>query len=308
MVRLAAFLFALFVALPAFADQKANTPDWARVLLASDPDGVAVSKPSIAAPPGGVAARLVIAPTSGGVARIIRYRSGPDGVSLTVRRFTGHLRNGWVLWGGDSALTRPVDATGRKSVDDAVRQSSSNALMSGSAAALAPCQDGDLFWIELDDGQRRQGFERRCDTSGPAGSLLRKLSDLAGSRDEEELYQSGVQEILNADRALAKSARNEGVSAALVTSSADDAKVFLSRLPPLMGRSSIAQQYAQWDPKTLLQWEPAGADIAARGDMGYSWGAWTITRDGKPEAAGNYVNVWRRDGDGDWRLAANIGN
>jgi ketosteroid isomerase-like protein len=180
--------------------------------------------------------------------------------------------------------------------------------MSGAAAALAPCRSGDLYWIELDDGKRSQGFERRCDISGPAGALLRKLSDLAGSRDEEELYQSGVQEILAADRNLAKSARNEGVSSAVTTNSAGDTKIFLSRQPPIVGRSAIAQQYAQWDAKTLLQWEPKGADIAARGDMGYSWGVWTISREGKPEATGNYVNVWRRDGEGDWRLAANIGN
>jgi ketosteroid isomerase-like protein len=144
--------------------------------------------------------------------------------------------------------------------------------------------------------------------SGAAGALIRAVSDAAGSRDEEELYQSGVAEILAADAAFSKAARENGVPAAMATFAADDGKVFLSRTPVIAGRTEIARQYAGWDAQSLLQWQPAGADISARGDMGFSWGRWTLTRPDAEPANGNYVSVWRRDGEGAWRFLANIGN
>jgi ketosteroid isomerase-like protein len=294
----------------AHAQQAARAPDWARPLLSNDMEASAVRSGTLTAPEGGVAVRLTIAPASGGVGRLIRYNSGAGGATLKVRRFTGHPRNGWSLWGGESALEIVVSPAKKAEIDTLVRSALGAAVITGagSTSRERPCLDGELAWIEAADGARALRFEKRCDTEGATGALAKALSNLAGGRDEEELYQSGVQEVLGADRAFAAAAVTEGVSAAFATFAGEDARVFLARLPVVNGRQAVMSQYAGWDPEAKLSWTPEGADIAARGDMGYSWGRWTISQSGREPASGHYLSVWRRDGDGQWKFSAHMGN
>ena len=294
----------------ASAQTNARTPEWARTILANDAEAMRVNRPNLTAPQGGIAVRLSIAPAQGGVARLVRYDSSAAAAAISLRRFTGHLRNGWTLWGGDLPATTPATAAQKTRIDQLARAALSAALISGETgdASGAACADGDYAWLEVADTGRSVTFERRCAMTGAAGALIRALSDAAGSRDEEELYQAGVGEILAVDAAFSRAARENGVAAAMSTFAADDGRVFLSRTPVISGRDGIAAQYAGWDPKAQLQWQPAGADISARGDMGFSWGRWTLTQPNVETASGNYVSVWRRDGEGNWRFLANIGN
>jgi ketosteroid isomerase-like protein len=300
---------------PASAQTSARTPEWARPILANDAEAMRLNRPNLVAPDGGVAVRLTIAPAQGGVARLVRYNSGSAQADIGLRRFTGHIRNGWTLWGGEDPLTTQSTAAQKTQLDRLARSALSAGLMAGEGNDLggSACADGDYAWLEVADSGRSVTFEKRCATGGAAGALIKALSDAAGSRDEEELYQSGVAEIIGviaigADNAFSKAAREQGVPAAMASFAADDGRVFLSRAPMIAGRESIERQYAGWDAQSLLQWAPAGAEISARGDMGFSWGRWTLTREGGEPASGNYVSVWRRDGDGKWRFLANIGN
>jgi ketosteroid isomerase-like protein len=229
---------------------------------------------------------------------------------LKVRRFTGHPRNGWSLWGGEAAVDIPVNPAKQAEIDALVRQSLGVAVISGAGTSgrERACLDGYLAYLEAADAARSLTFEKRCVLDGPSGALAKVMSDLAGSWDEEELYQAGIKEILDADRAFAAVAVREGVGAAFATFAAEDARVFLARLPVVAGREAVIGQYAQWDSDVKLTWAPQGANVAARGDMGYSWGRWTITQTGKGPAEGHYVSVWRRDGEGAWKFSAHIGN
>lgn len=294
----------------AAAQTNVRTPEWARTILANDAEAMRVNRPNLTAPQGAIAVRLTIAPAQGGVARLVRYESSSAAGAISLRRFTGHLRNGWMLWGGDQPVMSPANAAQKTRLDQLARAALSAALISGEAgdASGPACAEGDYAWLEVADGARSVTFERRCAMSGAAGALIRALSDAAGSRDEEELFQSGVSEILAVDNAFSKAARENGVAAAMATFAADDGRVFLSRTPMISGRAQIAQQYAGWNPQAVLQWQPGGADISARGDMGFSWGRWTLTQPDTETASGNYVSVWRRDGEGNWRFLANIGN
>ncbi len=300
----------LFAAAPGSAQTSARTPEWARPILANDAEAMRLNRPNLVAPEGGVAVRLTIAPAQGGVARLVRYSSGSTQADIGLRRFTGHIRNGWTLWGGEDPVASTASAAAKTQLDRLARSALSAGLMAGEGNDLGAtaCNEGDYAWLEVADSTRAVTFERRCATGGASGALIKALSDAAGSRDEEELYQSGVAEIVGADQAFSKAARDQGVPAAMAGFAAEDGRVFLSRAPMIAGRENIERQYAGWDARSLLQWEPAGAEISARGDMGFSWGRWTLTREGGEPASGNYVSVWRRDGEGKWRFLANIGN
>lgn len=300
----------LAVAAPAAAQTNARAPEWARPILVNDAEAMRLNRPNLTAQEGGVAVRLTIAPAMGGVARLVRYDSSPAGAGLGVRSFTGHIRNGWMLWGGEDPTARTITPAKKAELDRLARAALSAGLISGegSRASAGVCAEGDLAWLEIADAARSVTFEHRCATGGAAGALIKAISDTAGNRDEEELYQSGVAEIIGIDRAFSQASLAEGAPAAMAAFAADDGRLFVSGRPAATGATGIAGALANWEAGSVLQWTPAGADIAARGDMGYSWGSWTLTRPGAQPAAGSYVSVWRRDGLGRWRYLAHIAN
>jgi hypothetical protein len=295
--------FLLFLALaasaPAAAQVIARAPEWARPLLVTDMDAVQTRQSVLAAPAGAIAARLAIAPSEGGVARLIRFEAGPAAGSLNVRRYTGQERVGWVLWGPEQATALPLDAAKRAQLERLARAALSAAVIGGeSVGASAPCR-GDYAWLELSEGARNITVERRCAMTGAVGAFIRALSDAAGSRDEEELYAAGVAELLEADRTMARAASAVGLPAAMAEYAGEGALAIPGASAALRGREAIDLFFAGVEP---FAWTPAGAEVSARGDMGWSWGRWT-----RGEASGDYIAVWRRDGEGAWRYAARTG-
>jgi len=289
----------LALAAPAAAQVTSRAPDWARPLLVVDADAVLVRQSALAAPEGGIAARLSIAPAQGGVARLVRFEASPAGATLTMRRYTGQARNGWVLWGPEQATAVPIDAAKGLQLERLARAALSATLVGGESAGLQETScDGDYAWVEISEPGRATAVERRCAMSGAAGALIHALSDAAGSRDEEELYRAGAEEILAADREMSRAAA-ESLATAMASYARDDAIAVPGGAAALRGRDAIGVFFAGAEP---YAWSPAGAEVSARGDMGWSWGRWT-----RGEASGDYLAVWRRDADGAWRYAARTG-
>lgn len=59
-----------------------------------------------------------------------------------------------------------------------------------------------------------------------------------------------------------------------------------------------------------LKWEPTFSDIATSGDFGYNTGPWeyrVLKTDAQPLTFGHFVSVWRKQEDGVWKLALDIG-
>lgn len=64
------------------------------------------------------------------------------------------------------------------------------------------------------------------------------------------------------------------------------------------------------DKRDLLSWGPSFADLASSGDMGYTFGPWQHKRninDEKPGAWGHFVTIWRKQADGSWKFAVDLG-
>jgi ketosteroid isomerase-like protein len=64
------------------------------------------------------------------------------------------------------------------------------------------------------------------------------------------------------------------------------------------------------DKRPLLSWYPTSADIARAGDMGYTTGPWEFKsdiHDAKPVAFGNFLTVWKKQADGSWKFAIDLG-
>jgi len=63
-------------------------------------------------------------------------------------------------------------------------------------------------------------------------------------------------------------------------------------------------------PKGVLTWEPAEVFAAASGDLGTSWGNWTLkpADPAKKTETGRYVTVWRKNAAGAWKGVVDIGD
>ena len=66
------------------------------------------------------------------------------------------------------------------------------------------------------------------------------------------------------------------------------------------------------DTTYALEWEPTRAEVAASGDFGYTLGRYvsTVTDSGGSvvRQTGSYVTVWRKDVDGSWKVALDVGS
>ena len=61
-----------------------------------------------------------------------------------------------------------------------------------------------------------------------------------------------------------------------------------------------------------LFWVPKKAEVALAGDMGWTWGTYTYqaTDDAGNaiERKGKYLNIWKKQEDGSWKVSVDIGN
>ncbi|HEU4364220.1 MAG TPA: nuclear transport factor 2 family protein [Candidatus Krumholzibacteria bacterium] len=115
---------------------------------------------------------------------------------------------------------------------------------------------------------------------------------------------SDVASLVAAERAFAEMSVTVSMRDAFLENLADDGLVF--RPGPVNGKELWRDRPAS---NAVLSWEPVYAEVAEGGDVGFTTGPWEFRpdRDSEPVAFGHYVSVWRRDGDGPWKVVADIG-
>jgi ketosteroid isomerase-like protein len=61
-----------------------------------------------------------------------------------------------------------------------------------------------------------------------------------------------------------------------------------------------------------LLWSPKKAEVAIAGDMGWTWGTYTFQANDDEgntiKRNGKYLNIWRKQEDGSWKVSVDIGN
>lgn len=116
--------------------------------------------------------------------------------------------------------------------------------------------------------------------------------------------QSVREAVLTAETSFAAQAAQLGTKAAFLANSAPTGLVVQD------GRLVDAQE--AWSarparPSSRQTWFPVLADAAQSGDLGYTTGPWTSFQNDKPQAAGEFVTVWRKQPDGKWKFVVDMG-
>lgn len=115
-----------------------------------------------------------------------------------------------------------------------------------------------------------------------------------------------LESLANAERAFAATSVKKGFHQAFVEHLAEDGIVFAPA--PTNGRKLHAEAP---DSKAILSWYPMYADISGSLDWGYTTGPYVFKanpEDAKPAGAGFYLSVWKKQPDGQWKVAIDMGN
>ena len=120
------------------------------------------------------------------------------------------------------------------------------------------------------------------------------------------------QELLQADRDFAALSADSGAANAFRHYMAVNAIQMPDGAMPMYGRDSIYASLAPFDGRYTLTWEPQLAEVSRSGDMGWTWGIYkgiyVDAQDSSHISHGKYVNVWKKQPDGQWRVRVDIGN
>ncbi|MDQ1636834.1 MAG: hypothetical protein QOF62_173 [Pyrinomonadaceae bacterium] len=135
------------------------------------------------------------------------------------------------------------------------------------------------------------------------------LGILAPGFAQKQREQTALESMVATELAFAKTAKEQGTRPAFSAFIADDGILF--RPGPVKGKEWLAKNPAPVSDKhPWLSWYPAVADISLAGDMGYTSGPWEFrpdVNDAKAVAFGNFLTVWKKQTDGSWKFAIDLG-
>ncbi len=121
-------------------------------------------------------------------------------------------------------------------------------------------------------------------------------------------------DLLAADRAFAALTRERGIETGYSRYLAADALQLPDGGVELLGKDDILANVREVtaDEVFVLDWEPEDAVVSAQGDLGYTWGYYSLEIDsGDAETwynEGKYVYVWRHTAADGWRVILDMSN
>ena len=119
----------------------------------------------------------------------------------------------------------------------------------------------------------------------------------------------GAELLFQLEASFAKDAAQHGHDAFL-TWFADDG-VELDDGGGITTKEEMRKQPA-WAGGTTLTWTPVHADMAASGDLGYTYGNYVFKHKDKAGKLisdyGKYTSIWKKQKDGSWKVAVDMGN
>lgn len=121
--------------------------------------------------------------------------------------------------------------------------------------------------------------------------------------------ESDAASLIRAERSFARSSTEIGVRQAFLNFFAPDGVNF-QPAPVVVSQDFRTAPDSKEPPKTILHWEPAYADVALSGDLGYTTGPLKVmenTAERKVLRGGFYFSVWKKQADGAWKVLLDMG-
>jgi ketosteroid isomerase-like protein len=137
--------------------------------------------------------------------------------------------------------------------------------------------------------------------------LVFSIVTLAFRLSAQEFKNADLQSLVNAERAFSAMAKEKNTRDAFLFYFADSAVSSTPGEGPRIGKKHLEEQQPN---ETWLYWYPVYSDISASGDFGFNTGPWEFRQkktDEKPVAFGEFVSMWKKNANGEWKVAVDIG-
>lgn len=121
---------------------------------------------------------------------------------------------------------------------------------------------------------------------------------------------AAAEDLLAADRAFAAKSAATTAAEAFYYFVTEDSIQLPATGKPMEGREAIRMNMSVGPPIVLL-WQPQFAEVASSADLGWTWGEWQAMDpniNGKRLSYGRYINIWKKQSDGSWKVRLDMGN
>lgn len=124
--------------------------------------------------------------------------------------------------------------------------------------------------------------------------------------------QKGKDALMQVDTDFSNLSKEKGVKEAFLTFTAADGVLLRPFTMPIVGYEAVKKFMEEGDSDFQLTWLPLYADISISGELGYTYGTYSlIFKDEtgvEQTRVGTYVSIWKLDGNGKWKFVLDTGN
>lgn len=118
--------------------------------------------------------------------------------------------------------------------------------------------------------------------------------------------------LIETEKEFAKMSVERTTAEAFKAYLAEDAIVFPQGGAPIVGIENIYNDLKNGEHQYTIDWEVKNAEVAKSGEMGWTWGTWTLYKLADEANIkilyGKYLDVWKKQEDGSWKLYLDMGN
>lgn len=126
---------------------------------------------------------------------------------------------------------------------------------------------------------------------------------------QKQSAKDDLAQMVATERAFSRMSEEKGTREAFGAFIADDGILFRPRA--VVGKKWMQEhRLPSSDKRPLLTWQPIYAFMSRSGDLGYTTGPWQYKndiKDAKASAFGNFMTVWKKQADGNWRFVLDLG-
>ena len=142
-------------------------------------------------------------------------------------------------------------------------------------------------------------------------ALLALVLAITGVFGKANAETDGAIKLRDLEAAFVKATAERGLDG-FMSYFAEDASEVENGGEIVTGKANIRKSLEPWGPDLSLTWTPVKAEMAASGDLGYTFGNYVLKskdKDGHAVAHyGKYATVWKKQKDGSWKVAMDMGN
>ncbi len=115
--------------------------------------------------------------------------------------------------------------------------------------------------------------------------------------------------LLKADADFAALSEQKGLKEAFLENIDSNGVILRPDVLPIAGADAVDYIIALKDTGYTMLWKPSHAEVAASGELGYTYGVYQI----KPSLMdtvlyGTYVSIWKKERDGKWKFVLQSNN